>query len=525
MSLSNNHQTKPNISKSNETSNPNQQITTKILCDPWTTMVIVGKENVDKQNINRLMIALHSWLKDKYYNIDLVLMLEEFLEEEEFEDDDLGNEFGDGMREDCLFCDWLKENKGINAYQVDCIWNDLNAALQKRIVPCIAPEKHRNKYNKISYNINVTSDNLKWIEEQLSVQCPDLLIQGQRNRNRSLDIDRATYSILQIGKQNGSCPILMWLVDSFNRFRIQKRIRLKAKYPHPDIFKNKYHDIKADKFINQKCKGFSEWLIEYTNSQQKHFKDMCQASINVFCRRLLAKQVVIKNQITAVINDSIVQISFYIFQFYRFIEQFASQKNSPLPAQIDIVFIVKKYKIIDEIDETKRSDDGKDDIEDTVVIGDIGDIENRLKEQKHTLKPQPIEWRKANRIMLESINTLIENNTHNQRVVFVIDRRYQKYNGAKDTLYAYQPNKDKNCHCFEPDPSKFLCEGLIQNTRKCILPSVKNETVDIGINHHIPSCLTLSFHCLSSNEIRVYLFYNGFGARFFIQDIKYFLPA
>merc|ERR1712087_632626 len=48
---------------------------------------------------------------------------------------------------------------------------------------------------------------------------------------------------------------------------------------------------------------------------------------------------------------------------------------------------------------------------------------------------------------------------------------------------------------------------------------------DVGINtQDIRPVLTLSFHCFAANEVRGYLCFNGWGTRFFIEDIKYFLP-
>eukprot|EP00483_Globobulimina_turgida_P007937 UN07953 len=153
----------------------------------------------------------------------------------------------------------------------------------------------------------------------------------------------------------------------------------------------------------------------------------------------------------------------------------------------------------------------------------IGDMNKRLSAQKNKIKCRDIEYGTANRTMLQSINEIFDYKRC-QRGILIIDRRN---NFKKDELYGFQPNVEKNkqkqCHCFEAG-DKLLVEALIQNLRICVLPKVDNEMENINVNTHRPFGLTFSFHCFGVNDIRVYVCHNGWGARFFIEDIKYFLP-
>eukprot|EP01084_Bolivina_argentea_P107552 192305_1 len=503
-------------------------------------------DGIRKPNINRITAALNNnALKDKYANLDndmdLAVVFQEFLDEQEYSDSDMEHEFGDECKDDCSFNDWLKEEKGVEDSIVYNIWTDLNLAFKSAYEESDILLK--TKYDRINYNIlmysqlyfsgpshvNVIPHNfnivvsdykLQWIDLELEKQCSVLRINpghSSRHSKKQRELDKATYSLLQIGKQNDNIPMLMWLVDSFNRFRIQRRKRYKQRYTDTFVYKHKFSDINCSRFINDKCIGFRKWLSEYPN-EQTHFKDICQASIKLFNRSLLWSPPLHAGADTYLIDDNIIQIGFYILECYNFMETFASQKNGPLPAQIDIVFIVNNFEYISWDD--NDSDDSDEKNREMHLV--IGNIEERLKSQKHKVNPQLIECKNANQTMLTSVNTLIRNRSNN-RVVLIIDRRNDN---SKDILYGYQPNEEMKCHKFESDMKKLFVEGLIQNSRICVLPKTDNEDIDIGINHNVnPQCFTLSFHCFGINQISVYLYKNGWGTRFFIEDLKYFLPS
>ena len=153
----------------------------------------------------------------------------------------------------------------------------------------------------------------------------------------------------------------------------------------------------------------------------------------------------------------------------------------------------------------------------------IGDLNKRLRHQQNVSKTE-ITRNNAERTMRQSVEKLLSNKRY-QRVVFIIDRRSK---GDKDMSYCYQPNIESDgieCWQIERDLNKFLHERLIQNSKICLIPQLKGENANIGINRGLGDLLTFSFHCYAANETRVYCCYNGWGTRFFPQDIKYYLPG
>ena len=118
--------------------------------------------------------------------------------------------------------------------------------------------------------------------------------------------------------------------------------------------------------------------------------------------------------------------------------------------------------------------------------------------------------------MIGAISKVLLNKSH-QRVILILDQRKNN----DDTLYWYQPNKHGH---IEKNEDEFLNMSLFQNSKSFLLPRLEDESIDIGVNK-ISNGLILSFHCFSANEIRVYLYFDGWSTRFFIEDIKYFLPC
>ena len=137
------------------------------------------------------------------------------------------------------------------------------------------------------YNIIVTDDGISLIERLLKKQCDDLRVMEIMSSQY-----KATYGIIMIGKQNNNQPLLMYLCDAFNRYRIMKMTRSVRKYFGSDTpeFRKKWSDTSSKKFINQKCKGIESLLgKDYKDEQIQQFKDSCSSSINVFYRRLLGR--------------------------------------------------------------------------------------------------------------------------------------------------------------------------------------------------------------------------------------------
>eukprot|EP01084_Bolivina_argentea_P237020 398448_1 len=187
----------------------------------------------DKPNIKRIFIALtEGGLVGKYTEdkcgIDLSEAFFQFIIEEEFEDEQIPEEFGDGALEESFFADWLTTTKELSESKAQSIWTDLNLANKGIYDPVEQKQNIDEDFTALyrNYNISIRDSDLQFIKQQLKVQCCALMPQGSSNNTK---LDKATYAIIQIGKQNNNQPLLMYLVDAFNRYRIQKRRQVLSK--------------------------------------------------------------------------------------------------------------------------------------------------------------------------------------------------------------------------------------------------------------------------------------------------------
>lgn len=126
-------------------------------------------------------------------------------------------------------------------------------------------------------------------------------------------------------------------------------------------------------------------------------------------------------------------------------------------------------------------------------------------------------------------NNSFENDPHLRRICIIIDRRNSKQN---DMLYVFEPPANVNTvH------SKHLPESYFNASRECILPGIgynegKQDYSSVLDHKGLPNCktlhvgsglggyqFTLSFHIESVDEIKCYLFFQGWISRFLPQDM------
>ena len=440
------------------------------------------------------------------------------------------------------------------------------------------------QYSDAEFNIIVTNDGIKLAERLVKKQCKDLM------DKEIWPPTRAVFSIIMIGKQNNNHPLLIYLVDAYNRYCIMKRKKLIKRYGGHDYgandtteFKSKWNDPQPSKFINHKCKGFDALFgKDYTKSQIFQFKERCHHAITEFHHGLLRRPPMMPQHLPSIIQDDIIQISWYILNAYDTIHRFCSGGNiSNVPCQIDLVILPRSFRQV-QIASNKSDLNISDDDEDCDIIEEdeelIGSIHCRLEGHNNVVE-STITPRVPYHRFMWAMTYVLEGKNH-QRAILIVDRRlypprvswpyssdmhcpliggiilrYSEIHipneivniivlfseflmGEKmrmhkikmmkeDTFYCYGPDKSRKCTAIHKNPSTFLSESLFQNSRTCVLPKYKNDRVDvkdIGIDRKVGDMLTLSFHCLSATEIRVYLSYCGWGTRFFIQDIKYYLP-
>eukprot|EP01083_Nonionella_stella_P023562 65196_1 len=493
-------------------------------------------------NINRIIHALtKGQFRGKYtkqaFGIDLSDAFQEFVIEEEFEDDAMECEFGDGQYSESFFIDWLNEEKGIqNESKLNEIWNDLHHAfktqhillpIQQSLLPIFGYARCGALYIPIEIiqlihqyyyyqntnpfeQLHVSDKQILLMDRQLRNQC-DYLHSGLEITCCAQDICK----ILQIGKQNGNIPLLIYLIDAHNRFRIQYRKRLSRKNVDEQSMLERIRKYMSPRQFLAKCKGLDEWLTEYTQSEVKDFKDICVAAMNQVYRKFLHKPTMISCIVR--IDDSIVDIGRYICETYSFTQHYISTKTAPLPCHIDMVII--PTNTVRMLDDETDSDSGSGLLN---PHRNVENIEERLHGQRNMIK-RSFTSGNMGRVMTQCMNAIIGNKRH-QRAVIIVDRR-----DTDETMYAYQPNPELNASCFESDPEKLLSESLFANSKRCLLPQwrdsvngIHNDVIGISCCYPL---ITLSFHCFSQDEVRVYLSFDGWCTRFFIEDVKYYLPA
>jgi len=464
-------------------------------------------------------------------DLNLLDAFQQFLDSEQFEDEQLDEEF-QGPEEDSFFLDWLRENKGIEegAEVLTTIWRDLVDAYNEKETADESPAYYWKHSKEVkTFNIEVDQSTLGVLDQEMDAQAQCLKAADQG------DLDRATLSILQIGRQN-RMPLFMWLADAFNRYRLQRRKYYKERMK-PKDFSNKFDDKSALEFVQNKCKGFDKWLQEYQPKQRKQFMEKCQAAISVYFRRIIIQPPMVSRRSPDIlIDDKLQVICGYIMQMYALIEGLCLKPEPTndgsgvvqaaipsLPYQMDVVIVPQQSFRTDDDEEDGYEDDGKEEGDE----GDIGSIEERLKGEKY--EKVGIQWMQTKRKLMPKLQALV-NQQKFQRSVVIIDRRKAQSGdkaGGDDVCYFYKPSDKHKACVFEQDQTKFLPESLLINSRTCLIPSPKPppakpiSTLSVETN---PAFLTLQFHVYSADETRVYLSYDGWGTRFFIEDLRHYLP-
>merc|ERR1712176_940679 len=102
----------------------------------------------------------------------------------------------------------------------------------------------------------------------------------------------------------------------------------------------------------------------------------------------------------------------------------------------------------------------------------------------------------------QMIRDMVKGQDH-QRSVLIIDRRVDERENAEpgDKCFLYRPSDKLESCTFEQDPSKFLPESLLINSRQCLIPGLNAKdkpisTMSIDTN---PGFLALQFHVYSAN--------------------------
>lgn len=324
---------------------------------------------------------------------------------------------------------------------------------------------------------------------QCNVIYPDILRENEEYFN--------LFTLFMIGKDN-NIPLLTYLVDAYNRYYIQRMKSLftnNIKSKHLLLYRisHEFERIDESKFINNKCKAFVDICIQRV--QSKNFRDVCVESMKyIMDSRRISKPSLINLSIYR-IDDKIIDFSFCILESYLFISKILSKKYH-FPLQFDVMIIPQRVTKYDKI-----------------VNDNIGDIDSKLLNANlNYFVHHDINCESFSDLMFESASKLLNKNK-NERLLFAVDRRDED----NHKLYTYQPLIQSRK--IESNYNRFINESLWNNSIESVLPyfgGAKEEA-----NGYM---FMISFHVISKYSVRVYLYIDTFGTRFFLQDItQYYL--
>jgi len=396
-------------------------------------------------------------------------------------------------------------------------------------------------YSKESYKKYVKNPKSP-LRERLQEQAEDLLTSDAKGCK---DILTAEFLGFEFPHHEGTYPLLNHFVDAYNRCKVNEWIengRKESKIVNPSQFFREYckhpkfkayfkkNKDKDFAFVQTMIHCYNSRLVPHYNCTDQHFKIKENAPERAikFVEYLFDAVEGIQTKLKPVHED---------------------QKHL-IPTQLDLLIISDQFEetqiksgddgFFDSEDETdddedySDDDDDDDDEEEEEKNGggndskvDLGDIrvllENRgIKVEVHDRADRPLK-------RLIGLEKVI-GQKQCQRAVLVVDRRNLDANDndkkthpqsrAVDPLYMFQPPGPHGS--FEK--VKDLCTpSLHQNCIKAMLP--KKDKGFHGVRDHLGGQMCVfSFHVMSVDEIRCYMFYNGQCLRFYPNDIFNIIP-
>jgi len=240
-------------------------------------------------------------------------------------------------------------------------------------------------------------------------------------------------------------------------------------------------------------------------------------------------------------------------------------KDELIPFQFDICILPKaapkssamdEYEFPSDDDDDDDSDDDSEDEPETGygVVGGatsdtVGSIKPRLDHFGIKYATPDVNVKKKDFITKRDMKALFHKvrKGRNGRYVMVVDRRggdeedgddedaeddddvgdekkddasSAKKNTDRVWLYSPKCEDDINYHSLA---ANCMEESLLFKTKKCLIPGIQKVN-DPHFGADYPNAITLSFHVLSVEQIKCYLYINGCGMRFAKEDLKNVLP-
>eukprot|EP01083_Nonionella_stella_P046150 123563_1 len=336
---------------------------------------------------------------------------------------------------------------------------------------------------------------------------------------------------------NLNAPFLMYVVDLYHRDRVA-------------VFTRRQKTLSEMEWVNK-----SKYCREL-KSLNSSYVDVVQHGVLSFFHRVCPKLALKASEHQLCIVDSLSAVAQYIRAQVEFVYSITQEKQASCPFQMDGCIVFDNVQKSVQKDEAKHEDDD-DDIEDGDDDDDDYDEEQQLNSAALVDVIGDVKYRlKYNQLMHESgaINTLNTDDEKSEAAARIKRRYLDQFGKFKhklianrgDTYGSYPRNyrfcslvdrREKGDEIIFYEPPNDCCRmpnrkgpevdlWYFDSSKKCILPaSDRHNEVNIDSGHSANGALLcVSFHVLSVNEIRAYLYWNGTGLRFFPQDIISILP-
>ena len=388
---------------------------------------------------------------------------------------------------------------------------------------------------EINYKISDWDNKYDEIKKIYSLQCP-LLVE-----HSNPDKGYAWLETAVLARYN-DIPLISYIIDTYNRYRIDNAF----------IDKEEIQDIKPYRFISlvpfykelydqdrrgTRIKSLFEELLVGVGEYLHGFRFQPPVPLNL--------------DIDQKFTDNVGDILIYIYAVSQMLNSVIKKEKKGdfdpiMPFQFDLAIIpwIRNVDIKTEIDYMMHSDDksssDSDCSEDEATDHEVEDaIPNypiiealdthhvrrvSFKIQKATLQSKHL-TQIAARFGQEfkAIKMF-----HRGRHVMVVNRRETE----EDDIYIYSPrlsSKGASKTWYDRIEKHFVNESLIYKTRQCLIPGLDTEKKwNYGHGPHTgardKNMIILSFHMISKEVLRCYLYIKGGVTRFEAKDLATLLP-
>eukprot|EP01084_Bolivina_argentea_P079569 144318_1 len=450
--------------------------------------------------------------RNDYYD-DGVGKFKQYCVENGFEDDGLEEEMDQEDAEDCMFVEF-DDNFPFKTQPSD--EKEQKTIILSIIKKCYNGESLDENADFITHakDWNIPSNELKSTMQSYAKQCPQIC-------NSEMGKDTNFITILSIGDKFDA-PFLQLLTDTYSRDRLQMD---SSTSPQQWALTNPYCAALRKKKLNDAVEKIESAIASFNHR--------------------IAPKLALEPQY--IINHSLKDVSEYIYGAFHFIYGLIQkEKNASIcPFQIDFSMIFSDV-VEKEDDEEDKNDD------DDAIGGDyFGNIKQNLDAAKSIYLAQTrMDEQDAKNDEIETLQ-IFKNHwdlfrrkqvktkyddkefasyPNKKRICILIDKRKpdkdSKYIDKEDEIIFYETNKKTTQLPDNPKPIWYFAAST-----GCIIPG-KNNQSNVSIKQQQKTALTgcygslmvVSFHVVSTEEIRAYLFLNGQCIRFLPQDIIGLLP-